>query len=92
MTDSRLPTAVALHYDGENAPRVTAKGHDALAERIVQVAREHGVPLHEDADLAALLARLELDQEVPRALYLAVARVIAFAYWLSGRVPGSPPG
>jgi flagellar biosynthesis protein len=42
-----LPLAVALQYDGKNAPRVTAKGRDKLAEQIIQVARQHGIPLQE---------------------------------------------
>jgi flagellar biosynthesis protein len=81
------PLAVALQYDGERAPRVTAKGRDEIAERIVQLAREHGVPLQENQPLASLLARVELGDEIPQSLYLAVAQVIAFAYHLSGKVP-----
>jgi flagellar biosynthesis protein len=84
---SPLPGAVALHYDGVGAPRVTAKGSGAVAERILQVAREHGIPLHEDPALLDLLGRLDLGAEIPRALYVAVAEVIAFAYRVSGKVP-----
>ena len=81
------PVAVALRYDGTGAPRVTAKGHAEVAERIVALAREHGVTLHEEAALAAVLARIPLGDEIPEALYRAVAEVIAFAYLLSGRWP-----
>lgn len=81
------PLAVALQYDGERAPRVTAKGHNELAEQIIKLAREHGVPMQENEPLAALLARVELGDEIPEALYLAAAQVIAFAYHLSGKVP-----
>lgn len=80
-------TAVALHYDGTNAPRVTAKGSGELAEQIIALAKQHGIPLQENAALAALLAKLELGDEIPEALYLAVAEVIAFAYLLSGKAP-----
>jgi flagellar biosynthesis protein len=84
---------VALHYDGEGAPRVTAKGRGAVAEQILALAREHDVPVREDGPLAELLGRVELGDEVPRELYLAVAQVIAFAYQLSGRAPPVPrPG
>ncbi|MGC8854353.1 MAG: EscU/YscU/HrcU family type III secretion system export apparatus switch protein [Halothiobacillaceae bacterium] len=79
------PLAVALHYDGGGAPRLVAKGGGEVAERILEVAREHGVPLHEDPALARALARLELGEEIPRALYQAVAEVLAFALRLSGR-------
>ncbi|MEW6444905.1 MAG: EscU/YscU/HrcU family type III secretion system export apparatus switch protein [Pseudomonadota bacterium] len=82
---STPPIAVALHYDGGGAPRVVAKGGGEVAERILETAREHGVPLHEDAALAQTLARLELGEEIPRALYQAVAEVLAFALKLSGR-------
>jgi flagellar biosynthesis protein len=81
------PLAVALQYDGERAPRVTAKGRDEVAERIVNLAREHGIPMQENEPLAALLARVELGDEIPENLYLAVAQIIAFAYHLSGKVP-----
>jgi len=85
-----LPLAVALQYDGEHAPRVTAKGRDQVAENIVRLARQHGVPLQENEPLAGMLATLELGEEIPEALYLAVAQVIAFAYHLSGKVPEQP--
>lgn len=81
--------AIALNYDGENAPRLTAKGRGELAQRILELAREHDVPLHEDAELAALLAQIPLGDEIPEPLYRAVAEVIAFAYLLSGK---RPPG
>ncbi len=81
--------AIALNYDGENAPRLTAKGRGELAQRILALAEEHDVPLHEDPELAALLAQLPLGEEIPQALYRAVAEVIAFAYLLSGK---RPPG
>jgi len=87
-----LPLAVALQYDGEHAPRVTASGRDQVAENIVRLAREHGIPLQENAPLASLLATLELGEEIPEALYLAVAQVIAFAYHLSGKVPDQGAG
>ena len=79
--------AVALHYDGKSAPRVTAKGRGELAREIIELAREHGIPLREDPDLVALLSQLELDAEIPRALYVTVAHVIAFAYFLTGKKP-----
>ena len=89
MNDERrtTPLAVALQYDGERAPRVTAKGREEVAQRIVRLAREHGIPMQENEPLAALLARVELGDEIPENLYLAVAQVIAFAYHLSGKAP-----
>ena len=84
-----IPLAVALQYDGEAAPRVTAKGRDAVAEQIIGLAQQHGIPMQENEPLASVLARIELGDEIPEALYLAVAQVIAFAYHLSGKAPRS---
>ena len=81
------PKAVALEYDGKHAPHITAIGSGATAQRIIDIAREHGVPLHEDPDLLTLLAKLELGEEIPRALYVTVAHVIAWAYVLTGKQP-----
>jgi len=78
-------TTVALLYDGENAPTVTAKGSGHVAEEILKIAKEHNIPLHEDAELAQLLSQLELGDEIPRALYVTIAQVIAFAYIISGK-------
>ncbi len=85
--DTPTRTAVALHWDGDGAPRVTAKGRDHLAERIVAVAREHDVPIKEDRELTAVVANVELGDTIPEELYLAVAQVIAFAYKLTGKSP-----
>ena len=79
--------AVALQYDGENAPKVTAKGAGDIAEQILALAREHDVPLQDNPELVKLLSKIELGDEIPEALYLAVAEVIAFAYMLKGKVP-----
>jgi len=90
MTDiehDKPDLAIALHYDGRNSPRITAKGSGELAERILTLAEEHEIPLQEDAELAALLCQIPLGDEIPEALYRAVAEVIAFAYLLSGKFP-----
>jgi flagellar biosynthetic protein FlhB len=85
--------AVALRYDrARGAPRVVAKGADALAARIREEAQRHRVPLVADAPLArTLYATCELDDEVPPQLYEAVARLLAFIFALKAR--GTPlPG
>jgi flagellar biosynthesis protein len=74
--------ATALHYEGSGAPRVTASGQGYIADRIVEVARENGVPVREDPALAQALAALELETEIPQDLYTAVAEAIAWAYSL----------
>jgi flagellar biosynthesis protein len=82
---NRPPLAVALHYSGSGAPRVVAKGGGQVAERIIATARDHNVPLQEDAALASALSRLQLGREIPRDLYLAVAHVLAFAWTVAGK-------
>lgn len=81
MKDKRQK-AVALKYKmGEaRAPKVSAKGEAYMAERIVEVAKEHGVPIKEDVVLVEMLSQLEVDQQIPPALYQAVADIFAFVY------------
>jgi flagellar biosynthesis protein len=88
-SNKRQPSqeVVTLKYDGDSAPRVTAKGRGLVAQQILALAEEHNIPLHEDPDLVTLLSQLELGEEIPRNLYIAVAEVIAFAYKLSGKTP-----
>ena len=81
--------AVALQYDGHNAPKVSAKGAGDIAEQILAIANKHDVPLQDNPELVRLLYRLELGEEIPEVLYLAVAEIIAFAYMLKGKVPES---
>jgi flagellar biosynthesis protein FlhB len=92
--------AVALRYDEASmgAPRVVAKGLDLLAYRIRDIATENRVPVLEAPPLArALYANTEIDQEVPVALYSAVAQVLAYVMQLKqaiagqGRMPGNLP-
>ena len=83
----KLPIAIALEYDEENAPVVNAKGTGELAERIIEIARENDVYLKEDAGLIQILAELELGDEIPESVYKAVAEVIAFAYIIKGKMP-----
>jgi len=87
MTQQYTRQAIALSYDGQQAPTLSAKGDDALAEAILALAREHEVPIYENAELVRLLARLELGEQIPEALYLTIAEIIAFAWQLRGKVP-----
>jgi len=76
--------AVALRYNQEKgtAPTVVAKGRGLIAEQILSLAREHDIHIHESPELIEVLIRLELGEEIPEALYRAIAEVIAFAYGL----------
>lgn len=79
--------AIALTYDGQQAPTLSAKGEDRLAEEILSIAREHEVPIYENAELVKLLARLELGDSIPQELYRTIAEIIAFAWHLKGKFP-----
>lgn len=74
--------AVALRYDPakDPAPVAVGKGLGLTAERIIALAREHGIPIHEDADLMEILSKLELHEQIPPAAYVAVAEILAFVY------------
>lgn len=74
--------AAAIAYDGKKdlAPRVTAKGQGAVAEKIIAIAREHGIPIKDDPALVEMLCRLDLDEYIPVELYRAVAEILAFIY------------
>lgn len=72
-------TAVALEYDlGDEAPRVVASGFGKTAERIIDKAKEAGVPTHQDGKLADTLSRLEIGEAIPPELYEVVAEVLVF--------------
>ena len=79
--------AVALFYDGSNAPTVTAEGSGELAKEIIELARQHGIPLFENEALLQLLVDIGVGEEIPETLYLCIAQVIAFAYKIQGKVP-----
>ncbi len=84
---NRHREAIALVYDGDQAPTLTAKGEGDLAEQIIQLAMEYEVPIYENAELAKVLARLELGDQIPEALYRTIAEIIAFAWYLKGKAP-----
>lgn len=89
--DEKLNKAIALGYDRleDNAPKVLAKGSGHVAGRIVELAKEKGVKLYEDAALVEALSAVDLGEEIPEELYRVVAEVLAFIYALDGRVSKS---
>lgn len=74
--------AVALRYntEKEGAPRVIGKGKGEVAKNIIKLAKEHEIPVKEDADLVELLSKVDIDKEIPANLYKAVAEVFSFLY------------
>ncbi len=74
--------AVALKYKPleQSAPKLVAKGAGVIAERILQIAREHNIPIKEDADLVETLSQLDINHEIPPELYHVIAEVLAWVY------------
>ena len=77
-------TAVAMRYDVEKdkAPLILASGRGAVADEILRIADENKIPLYENRELANMLAKLEIDTEIPSQLYVLVAEVLFFVYKL----------
>ena len=88
-TNTPIRIAVALEYDGETAPKVTAKGVNDIADKIIDIATEHGIPLQKNDGLVNILTEMDLGEEIPENLYRVIAEVIAFAYILKGKFPKS---
>ena len=88
--DPRPVEAVGLRYDpeSEGAPRVVARGRGEVAERILEIAEEHGVLVRQDPDLLQLLAGARLGDEIPEELYGVVAEVIAFLWRVNEDLAG----
>ena len=76
---TRANRAVALSYDGgSGAPVVVASGMGYVAEKMVEVAAENGVPIYEDNSLATMLSQLSLGQEIPDELYRAIVEIYVY--------------
>ena len=77
--------AVALKYQPKtgNAPRVTAKGKGKVAEKIIEIAKENNIHIHNDPDLIEILSQLDINDELPPDLYVVAAELLAFVYSLN---------
>ena len=82
-----MKKAIALHYipEEDQAPRVTAKGAGSIAQKIIDLARQHGIPIKEDPALVQVLAHLDFHQEIPPLIYGVVAEILAFIYAVNHR-------
>jgi len=82
------PSAVVLSYaDKTQAPVVVAKGYGVVADSIVRTAREHGLYVHPSPELVTLLMQVNLDRQIPPALYLAVAEIMAWIAKVEAAAP-----
>lgn len=78
-------SAVALRYKPKKdpAPKVVAKGKGKLAEKIIALAKENSIHIQNDPDLLEVLYQLELNEEIPSALYVVAAELLTFVYSLN---------
>lgn len=94
--DERKPDpdklAVALAYDREKqqAPHLAAKGRGYIAEAIIDLAKKHNITVREDADLATMLSKLEIDMPIPLEAYAAVAEILAYVYKANDKAKKRP--
>jgi flagellar biosynthesis protein len=88
--DKRKKAAALQYKPKENAaPKVVAKGSGWLADKILEVAKEHNVPLKQDSQLVEVLSAIDLNREIPPELYKAVAEILAFVYRMSKKGPST---
>ena len=82
MPKKTFKKAVALKYDRQkdDAPRVVAKGQGRVAENIIELAKKHDIPIKDDPDLIEVLSSLEINEDIPSEIYVAVAERLAFVY------------
>ncbi len=84
MVDRQPPrrrAAALRHEPGRgDAPSVVARGEGHVADRILEIARQHDIPVHHDAGLVDVLSRLDLEREIPTELYQVVAELLVFIY------------
>ena len=86
MSETRYNKSAALTYSGEGAPRLVAKGEGELADKIKATAEEFDIPIVEEAALVQMLCQIPLGEEVPPALYVAVAEVLAHIFRINNRI------
>ena len=91
MTTTRQAAIALVYGQGDSAPKVVAKGRGLIAQAIIERAKQSGVYVHESADLVGLLMQVELDEQIPPQLYLAVAELLAWLYKLEHEETSSFP-
>lgn len=84
----RVRKAAVLKYKHQidRAPTLVAKGRGIVADRIVEMARKHRIPVESDPALVEVLSQLDIDQEIPPDLYRAVAQVLAYVYKMTKKL------
>lgn len=87
MAKIKTKKAVALGYNKskDSAPKVLASGSGEVAKNIINLAKEHDIPIKEDADLVELLSKVDINEEIPPNLYKAVAEIFSFLYKMTNK-------
>jgi flagellar biosynthesis protein len=87
MKKNEITAAAALKYDimKDSAPKVIAKGHGTIADKIIELAKINNVPIKSDPGLVQILSKLDIDEQIPAELYKAVAEILAFVYSANNR-------
>lgn len=83
----KIKTAIALRYDGVNTPQVSAKGYDHFAEKLIAEMEKNGGLIHSDESLINWLSALDIGDDIPEPLFLVIAELIAYAWYLDGKIP-----
>jgi len=75
--------AVALRWDPllDTAPKMAAKGSGFLADEIIRLAQENGIPIREDHDLVQIFSLLDIGESIPPQVHTAIAEILAYIYW-----------
>ena len=87
--ESRIKEAVGISYDEDKrtTPVISSKGEGAMADAIVDMAKELGIYVHQDQQLLNQLKCLKEGEEIPRELFEVIAQILAFSYMLQGKTP-----
>lgn len=85
----RQAAVLKYRHQVDRAPKLVAKGKGLVAERILELARQHRIPIERDPALVEVLSRLDVDQEIPPELYRAVAQVLAYVYRVTRKLEGA---
>jgi flagellar biosynthesis protein len=83
--EAKKAAALRYRHHQDRAPTVVAKGRGVIADKIIEVAERHHIPLKRDPHLIEVLSKLDLDEEIPAELYRAVAELLAFLYRMTQR-------
>lgn len=85
--DHDVDEALALFYDGGHAPVISDHKHGEMAQQLIEVALDAGIPIYENPQLLEQLAELNIGDNIPPELYRLVAEILAFAFYIQGKAP-----